>query len=242
MTLHQFYPRIMKFFFLFLAFASACHALSSFDTLTTKSGRTYNAVAVTKQEPDGLRITHAEGSGKILFTDLPDDILIYFDYDPSAAEAHQQSVRESLQQAQARRQSEELNKKISDLLKAKAIIFNAQIFQVVEGGLLAKNAYASEEVEFERERLVSKGLLLTPDAKELVRWREKVTRQRPLSPDDNKMIFLECDNTGLVDSQRIGGIVWPIGTYTYTTQFGASKTVPRYTNDPTIARRHLSGR
>ena len=156
--------------------ATACHALSSFDTLTTKSGRTYHAVVVKKEEPDGVRISHSEGAAKILFTDLPDDILIFFNHDPAAAEAHQQSVHEGLQKANAKRQAEIQNQKNNDFLKAQAIVFTAEIFQVVQGGLLARYAYASEEVEVEREKLVNKGLLLTPNAKELVRWREKVTK------------------------------------------------------------------
>jgi len=231
----------MKTLLLLFLSAGLCQALSSFDTLTTKSGRTFQAVAVTKQEPDGLRITHAEGTAKIFFTDLPDDILVFYNYDPYAAEAHQSETRTKLQKANAAREAAALNEKVAALLKTQAIIFSAEIFQVVPGGLLAKNAYASEEVEMQREKLVSKGLLLTPNAKELVQWKEKVTKQRPLSPDEDRMIFLQCDNGGLVDSQRIGGIIWRIGAHSYITTFGSSKTVPKYTNDPVVARSYLLG-
>jgi hypothetical protein len=232
----------MKIIIFFVAMVSAAHAISNFDTLTTKSGRTYETVKVTKQDPDGIRITHSEGAAKVFFTDLPDDILAVYDYNPDAAKAYQEENRQRIQKANAERQAAAFNEKVANLLKEQAIIFTAEIFQVVPGGILAKNAFASEEVEVEREKLVSKGLLLKPEAKQLVQWKEKVNRQTPLSPDEDQMIFVECNPAGFVDSQRIGGIIWRTGAHSYITPLGSSKTVPKYTNDPSVAQDYLLGK
>lgn len=231
----------MRILLALLLATMASYALSTYDTLTTKSGRTFESVRVTKEEPDGIRITHAEGAGKILFTDLPEEILAFYNYDPAAATAHQQELRATQQRIAAERQAQQQNQKINDLLEAQAIQFTAEIFQIIEGGLLAKKAFANEEVEVQREKLVSKGLILKPEEKTLVQWSEKVTQQRPLSPDDDQLIFIECNPSGLVDSQSIGGHLWRIGTFTYESRLGTTKTVPKYTNNPETARRYLAG-
>jgi hypothetical protein len=215
----------MKSLFCLLAMVSACHAISNFDTLTTKSGRTYETVRVTKQDPDGIRITHSEGAAKIFFTDLPNDILALYDYNPDAAKAHQQKILET-------RLAAENEKKAQALLDERGIEIEGKVFQVQENGVLVIEAVTA--------------MLSFPDGTERpaspasLKAASKLTKAPPMrevnvSPSDLSSIFIEGSQTGLVDNQRFTALVWPIGTHRYLNTQGIARTIPKYTATAAVA-------
>lgn len=66
-----------------------CNSESAFaDDLKLTNGTVYKNVTVTKADPDGLRIIHSDGGGKVLFADLPEEIQKKYNYDPVAAQQY----------------------------------------------------------------------------------------------------------------------------------------------------------
>ncbi|WP_035604465.1 hypothetical protein [Haloferula sp. BvORR071] len=63
------------------------------EDLTTTDGKTYKAVTVTKVEPDGLSISHEEGTAKVPFTKLPEEVRRLHGYDPEKADAYLKEKR-----------------------------------------------------------------------------------------------------------------------------------------------------
>ena len=56
------------------------------EDLTLTNGTVYKNITVTKVDPDGLRIIHSDGGGKVLFTQLPEATQQKYHYDPAAAQ------------------------------------------------------------------------------------------------------------------------------------------------------------
>ncbi len=56
------------------------------EDLTLTDGTVYKNITVTKVDPDGLRIIHSDGGGKVLFTQLPEATQQKYHYDPAAAQ------------------------------------------------------------------------------------------------------------------------------------------------------------
>jgi len=69
-----------------------------FDTLTTKSGRTYTSVTVREKTKSGIKIFHEIGAATIPFEELPDDVakdLGGFDEKAAKAEREAMAAREN---------------------------------------------------------------------------------------------------------------------------------------------------
>ena len=79
-----------------------CFALD----ITTRKGVTYRQATVTKVEPDGVRISHADGAAKILFEDLPDALQRQYNYDPAKVAAYRKQLADA-QEAAADKAAEE---------------------------------------------------------------------------------------------------------------------------------------
>lgn len=60
---------------LFSSTLLAAEPLLSLPTLKTIKGMEYTDVKVTQKQPDGIRITHANGIARIIYTDLPANVV-----------------------------------------------------------------------------------------------------------------------------------------------------------------------
>jgi len=69
--------------------------------LTTVTGKAYHQCRVVKIEPDGVSFRHANGAGKVLFTDLTKPLRDHFGYDPVKARAHEEKLLAEKKQARA---------------------------------------------------------------------------------------------------------------------------------------------
>lgn len=69
--------------------------------LTTVTGKSYHQCRVVKIEPDGVSFRHANGAGKVLFTDLTKPLRDHFGYDPVKARAHEEKLLAEKKQARA---------------------------------------------------------------------------------------------------------------------------------------------
>lgn len=67
-----------------------------FAKLETTNGRVYEHVTVRKIEPDGISIMHADGSAKIVFEQLPEDVRRSLGYDPEKSKNYNRSKWEHL--------------------------------------------------------------------------------------------------------------------------------------------------
>jgi len=97
----------------FLLAASVCFALD----ITTRKGVTYKQCAVTKVDPDGIRIIHTDGATKIAFEDLPDTLQRQYNYDPAKAAESRKRAAEA-QAAAAKRAADELAQRQAAELRA----------------------------------------------------------------------------------------------------------------------------
>lgn len=61
-------------------------------SITTLSGKTYRGVLVAEVNPDGVLFRHANGAGKVLFSDLPSDLRQALGYDAKKAEAYEKDL------------------------------------------------------------------------------------------------------------------------------------------------------
>jgi len=80
-------PPILPLLMLCLAsWAGGEEPLLKADKLTLKSGKAFTGVSVTEKRPDGISIMHADGTARIKFEDLPDDVVTKLGgFDPDAA-------------------------------------------------------------------------------------------------------------------------------------------------------------
>ena len=80
-----------------------CFALD----ITTRKGVTYKQATVAKVEPDGIRITHAEGAAKIPFEDLPDVLQRQYNYDPAKVAAYHKQIDDAREAVAAKAAEEQ---------------------------------------------------------------------------------------------------------------------------------------
>ena len=95
-----------------LACAHACFALD----IITRSGTAYRHCEVVKVEPDGIRISHADGAAKISFEELPEALQRQYGYDAAKAAAYRKVAADAKAAAEAkaaiaRREAEESRQK-----------------------------------------------------------------------------------------------------------------------------------
>jgi hypothetical protein len=67
----------------------------------TVGGTTYKSYRVTKVEPDGIRIEHADGAAKLKIEQLPPELVAKFKLDPAKAAEHREKVAASAASAAA---------------------------------------------------------------------------------------------------------------------------------------------
>lgn len=101
--------------------------------LKTLSGKSYQKVTVTRVDAIGMAFSHADGSTRADFDDLPADVQEYFQYDAKekekakAAETkvagqHADDVQSALSAADRSKQNEEMKKAETEKAQAKAIV------------------------------------------------------------------------------------------------------------------------
>jgi len=118
-----------------LALFSAAPLLSAAD-LATLDGKVFKDYTVTKVEPDGLSIRHAEGMAKIPFHRLPEEMQKEHGYDPFHAydydqdEERKRRETEAQKDALVREQREALEKQLKAEQFAKAVTAAAKRVQL----------------------------------------------------------------------------------------------------------------
>jgi hypothetical protein len=234
----------------FLAFAVlACnHTVfaGTFDatnrpTVTTINGVTYERCKLKRVQPDGITIMHSKGIAKIPFIALSKEIQAEFKYDPSTSAKFQvdsaaakSKYRKRLKQSEARKNAEQDHMAAEEAIAAAAkhlrkrgLRLDGDVAQVLDDGILLKNATT---VGLYTETVEQKGFIPLGS-----KWA-KVTREAHYrAAPEYKNVFIIGDARGLIDGERWRGIVYPAGTYSYTTVVGAGATVKCFAVTPETA-------
>ncbi|MDE1170283.1 MAG: hypothetical protein PW734_03595 [Verrucomicrobium sp.] len=211
------------------------------DSITTTDGKTYTDVVVKRSDPSGLDITHSGGAAHLLFEKLPADIEQKYGYDPAksaAFKAAQQQERE----AGAKELAAELDAKAIATALAKSEKYGSgNVFQTTENGLLIKGSYYKTTVGSHiTEVVIDQNKNTAFPSKIIERQTVETTNTEAyhLGPKGG-LVFIECDPSGWVDEEEWTGIIYPIGTYSYTNVMGAKVSIPRFTTDVQRAAAYL---
>ncbi len=88
----------MKHIWMMILIATACCAIAEERiTIKTTDGKVYEKCKVKRVEPDGIVVFHTGGIGKILFTEMPEDIQKKYGYDPEKAANYQKKKNVAMQ-------------------------------------------------------------------------------------------------------------------------------------------------
>ncbi|MCB1279493.1 hypothetical protein [Prosthecobacter sp.] len=98
--------RSALFIALLLSVIPAVAAPKSYDTITTRDGKSFYECKVMHVYPDGVSFTHRNGAAKIAFKDLPDGLRRELRYDPKAEAAYQKE-QAALRKAEKERQKQQ---------------------------------------------------------------------------------------------------------------------------------------
>jgi hypothetical protein len=177
-------------------------------------GQTYNEVVYQSHDASRLKIMHESGIANLLIANLPKELQAKLDYDPKAATAAEKALHQQQAQAQATADRQQLAAKIQDT----AIVVVGKIFQVVDGGILLDSRVSTIEVN-----------PFHPEAKKV---EAKDINARRIAPGDH--VFVRTKQGGLVDGGEYSGIIYPIGTHSFTTVMGSKRTIPAFSDDRAV--------
>ena len=206
----------------------ACLKLACAEDLTLSDGKVYSNVKVNRVEPDGITISHGSGITKVYFWELTADIQQKYSYDPAKAreyniqaQSRQAALAAKQQEAAARirkqTEYEEANKELLTIIRQGATELVGTVQQITEDGVLISNAKAPYRSQ---DDVVPPGYTRTtyngPDTS-----KTKYVR----AAADYEPVFILGAGSGYTDGAKWSSIVYPAGTYSYTTVMGAGKTV-----------------
>lgn len=143
---------------------NTCFALD----ITTRSGTAYRHCEVVKVEPDGIRISHADGAAKISFEELPDALQRQYGYDAAKAAAYRKTAADAKSAAEAkaaiaRQLAEETRQKeAANVLaaKQKEIALRREQAEATERERIKKEDQAKERSKRQAEAAIHSGLVI----------------------------------------------------------------------------------
>jgi hypothetical protein len=201
-----------------MAFPIAAQVSEKNPNLTTTDGKTYDAVTVTKVEPDGIKIIHESGVAKVPFEKLSVEIQKQYGFDPEKAEKFREA--QAIKQEAANIAAAKEEARVAAVLKAdaenkalakKAVPRNFKIIQVINGGYLADMMTSSQSSSGSGTNGSGGGVVVhtswhsTGNAAFVTGWPET-----------------------LPEGRMISGKFAEIGTFTYEDTQGASRTISKY--------------
>ena len=192
--------------------------------------RDFKSVVITDFTPSKIVVRHNYGGLTIPFEEIPDAIKEILNLNESDARAHREEIAKSIKKDAAMNAAAAKKKK---LLRNKKT-FEAEVFQVLSGGVLLKNiSYKlcyKEQVESSKRVKIGGGpTTLSPNrrskhvTRKVTEWVFKTYR---LGKD--KLVYVECETDNYSDDGGFRRDVYPDGVYTYKNLLGAKKTVDKY--------------
>jgi hypothetical protein len=211
---------------IFFSISAAVFAQEKLEQITTLEGKTYINCTITKVEPDGLRIMHDNGVGKLFFDNLPSELQIKYNYDPLKAQQFKAEVKQqqakivlqnqASQEAVAKKQQlaaqrEEIEKKIKRVI--------GKVIQVTNEGLLIS---CRDDVSYDSNRRNGGNLSAAEQA--------QLNNEMSLPPRAKDIIFLtKYPQREIIDGAWIETAGYPNGRHTYVNTMGAQTTIEKLT-------------
>ena len=229
------------------------------EDLTTLDGKVYKDYTVTKVEPDGLSIRHAEGTAKVPFHRLPDEVQRQHGYDPFHAydydqeEARKEREAEARKDATVREQREAMEKQVKADKFTKAVSAAAKRVQLKleKGNMELTNGIAGPHEELRKkaeggqiERGVCCGVLVgTIGTVPVMKGKIKAGETKGwIFPNSGHNAYLDITTliakhqiriatagSGRLTDCEFEGVVWQTGQIEIVNLEGKKVTVPCYT-------------
>jgi hypothetical protein len=194
-------------------------------------GQTYKGVVYQSHDASRLRIMHETGIAAVPIAQVPAELRSQLGFDETAAAQAEAAFQQQQQQVEATRQAvaaqqsdNERRLEIAAKLNEKSIPVVGTIFQVVDGGILLESVVSTTGIVTSQ---VSAGNLLRPEAKKTVS-KEAAIRKK-IAPGDH--VFVMTKQGGLVDGGQYSGVIYPMGTHSFTTVVGSGRTIPAFSDD-----------
>lgn len=206
-------------------------------TLTTTSGKTFEAVAVKRVDPDGLSILHKDGVAKVLFTDLPEELRAKFGYDAQKAQAFQAAQTVEMenaarqQAAQARRKAEEDAAEAAKKEREKsAVRIEGTIIQVVPDGMIIDTEWHESPPVVSSSQSIGGGGGIAPAPVKSKSSSKAQTTRSPRLIGGAAIVFVAGHKRQAekVDKDRIDVDAYPDGVFSYTDTLGATRRLKKY--------------
>ena len=220
----------MKHIIFLLFLCLGCAAVPA-EELPLPNGKTYSNYKISRVEPDGITISHSAGITKLFFHELPPEMQKQFNYDPAKAQQYSQHV--NAQKAAAYERSRELSQRAEydasktmalESIKKSGHKLSGRIQQITDDGALIYDAYMPVP-----DNSVPPGFVSMPSNRrsEPVNYQRATTKGEP--------VFVLGAGRGFTDGSGWESVVYPAGTYQYTSVMGAGKTVKCFAISPESA-------
>jgi len=209
---------------LLLAGVAICTGLRAEDIPLT-DGTVYKNATILHHDAATVTILYADGGAAVPISRLPADLQKRLNYDPAAAQKQLASNAAAAAQEKALAQR-------TQALDNTALKVWGEIVEVRPDGIMAKIETVDKcaptlpVTQTTAVHSLPGGMGGGPDV-----VRTTVVGYRRAKVDLGK-VFIETDTTGLVDKAHWRGIIWAVGTYSYTGSSGHHRTIPAYTVSP----------
>lgn len=204
-----------------------------FDTLLG-----YKNVVVVKVEPDGIRIRHSDGAGRIPIEKLPPEIASQFWLDGHQAARYRQET------GSKERAKSEIDAALREI-QTKKLIVVGHVIQIIKDdsreGILLRNAVAKSPNKVAKQvpyQVQTDGpSTMNPRRPKSFTTKYKIVMEDKILPIED-LVYVECDTSNLSEmsgpydvSEKciFRGAIYPCGTISYTTKSDRKKAVNAYT-------------
>lgn len=186
----------------------------------------YEDVVIRAVDPDGIRIMHKGGVGKIRMESLPPEIVAELGLNKGDAELHRKN--EALAENEAAKKD-----KAAAFLKGRVTKLTGAVLQVKPDGVLIANASftTGKTKQVKVPYTVTEGgpTTLQPNRKPRV-FKQFKTETVPEVVEVD-VAWVSCDSKPFIDGMVYEKNVYLLGKYTYMGTDGAEHTVPSFTTD-----------
>lgn len=212
--------------------SSLCAITTLLSTASAQVGKRYDRllhyeeVEIRAVEPDGIRIMHKGGVGKIRMESLPPEIVAELGLNKGDAELHRKNAAIAESKAAQR-------EKAAAFLKARTSTLTGVVLQVKGDGLLVSPATftTGKTKEIKVPYTVREGgpTTLQPNRKVKVFTGYKTETVPETVKVD--VAWVGCDPRPYIDGMNFEKSVFLLGKYKYVGTDGAEHTVPSFTTD-----------
>jgi len=196
-------------------------------TLTTTSGKTFEAVAIKRVDPDGLSILHKDGVAKVLFTDLSEELRAKFGYDAQKAQAFQGAQASAQSELAKKEAEEEAAAAVKKEREKNAVRIEGRIIQVVPDGMIIDMEWHGSSPVVSSSQSIGGGGGIAPVKSKSPKAQ---TTRAPRLIGGAAIVFVAGHKRQAekVDKDGVDVDAYPDGVFSYTDTLGATRRLKKY--------------